>query len=116
MRSLSTVNPRVQPIRSAITVAGIVGQAASSSRMRGSTASTIDPPPTRRSYRGDPSAVSARFTVVFETPITLAITLIGIPSARYSRRISAQSSTLNTSLPPGSARARVYEGSTFRRR
>jgi hypothetical protein len=40
---LSTVNERVQPIRSAITVAGIIGQAASSSRMRGSTASTIDP-------------------------------------------------------------------------
>jgi hypothetical protein len=99
-RSLSTVSDRVQPIRSAITVAGIVGHAWSSSRMRGSTASTIDPPPTRRSYRGGPSAASARFTVFFETPITRATALIGIPSARYSRRISAQSSTLNTSLPP----------------
>ena len=42
-RSLSTVSPRVQPIRSAITVAGIVGHAASNSRIRGSTSSTIDP-------------------------------------------------------------------------
>ena len=34
---------RSQPIRSAITVAGIVGHAANNSRIRGSTASTIDP-------------------------------------------------------------------------
>jgi hypothetical protein len=47
-RSLSTVSDRVQPIRSAMTVAGIVGHAANSPRMRGSTASTIDPPPARR--------------------------------------------------------------------
>jgi hypothetical protein len=40
---LSTVNDRSQPIRSAMTVAGIVGHAASSSRMRGSTPSTTDP-------------------------------------------------------------------------
>jgi hypothetical protein len=88
-RSLSTVSDRVQPTRSAITVAGIVGHAASSSRMRGSTASTIDPPPARRSYRGGPTPASARFTVFLEQPITLATCLIGIPSARYSRRISA---------------------------
>jgi hypothetical protein len=44
---LSTVNEWVQPIRSAITVAGIVGHAASSSRMRGSTGSTIEPRDTR---------------------------------------------------------------------
>ena len=42
-RSLSTVNDRVQPIRSAITVAGIVGHASSSSRTCGSTSSTIEP-------------------------------------------------------------------------
>ena len=42
-RSLNTVIPRDQPIRSAITVAGIVGHAANSSRIRGSTSSTIDP-------------------------------------------------------------------------
>jgi hypothetical protein len=45
---LSTVSDLVQPIRSAITVAGIVGHACSNSRIRGSTASTIDPPPARR--------------------------------------------------------------------
>jgi hypothetical protein len=38
--------------------------------------------------------------VFFEHPITLATCLIGIRSARCSRRISAQSSTLNTSLHP----------------
>jgi hypothetical protein len=76
-----------------------VGHAASSSRILGSTASTIDPP-AGRSYRGGPSAPSARFTVFLEHPITLAICLIGICSPRCSRRISAQSSTLNTSLPP----------------
>jgi hypothetical protein len=96
---LSTVSECRQPIRSAITVAGIVGHAASSSRIRGSTPSTIDPRGVRW-YRGGPSAASARFTVFFEQPITLATALIGMCSARCSRRISAQSSTLNTSLPP----------------
>jgi hypothetical protein len=38
--------------------------------------------------------------VFLETPITLAIARIGMPSARRSRRISAQSSTPNTPLPP----------------
>jgi hypothetical protein len=38
--------------------------------------------------------------VFLETPITLAIAKIGMPSARRSRRISAQSSTPNTPLPP----------------
>ncbi|WP_431684124.1 hypothetical protein [Kitasatospora sp. KL5] len=37
------VSPRVQPIRSAITVAGIVGVCFSSSRMAGSKTSTADP-------------------------------------------------------------------------
>jgi hypothetical protein len=37
---------------------------------------------------------------VRETPSTRAICLIGMPSARCSRRISAQSSTDNTSVPP----------------
>jgi hypothetical protein len=45
-------------------------------------------------------ATNAFFTVFFEHPNTRAITLIGIRSARCSRRISAQSSTLNTALPP----------------
>jgi hypothetical protein len=39
-RTFSCVPPRSQPIRSAITVAGIRGHAASSSRICGSTAST----------------------------------------------------------------------------
>src|SRR5215211_6907530 len=82
-----------------MTVAGIVGQACSNSRIRGSTPSTTEPRGVR-AYRGGPSVASARLTVFFETPITLATALIGICSARHSRRISAQSSTPNTSLPP----------------
>jgi hypothetical protein len=66
-------------IRSATTVAGIVGHARSSSRIRGSTSSTTEPRGTR-SYRGGPSLRNAAFTVFFEHPIARAITLIGIPS------------------------------------
>ena len=67
----------------------------------------------RRSYRGGPVAASARFTVFFEHPITLAIALIGIPSARCSRRISAQSSTPNTSLPPRLGSSQGPRGVSF---
>ena len=98
----STRIDRSQPIRSAITVAGIVGYASSSSRIRGSTASTTDPA-RGRSYFGGPSLATAARTVFLETPITRAISLIGISSARCSRRISAQSSTDSTPSPPGSA-------------
>jgi hypothetical protein len=52
-------------IRSAITVAGIVGQACSNPRIRGSTASTTDPPGGRR-YGGGSSAANAFFTVFLE--------------------------------------------------
>jgi len=45
--------------------------------------------------------------VFLETPNTRAISEIGIPSARRSRRISAQSSTPNTRFLPGSVHARV---------
>jgi hypothetical protein len=104
---LNTVSPRDQPILSAITVAGILGYAPSSSRIRGSTSSTIDPAGCR-TYRGGRSEASAALTVLREQPITPAIVLIGILSARRSRRISAQSSTDNTpSSSPGSVRARV---------
>src|SRR3954468_8861685 len=111
-------------MRSAITVAGIVGTACSSSRIRGSTSSTTDPRG-GRSYFGGPSLRNAAFTVFFETPMTRAITLIGIRSDRCNRRISAQSSTASTRSLPGSARARVSgggqlcaaaRGSVFRRR
>ena len=98
----STRIDRSQPIRSAITVAGIAGYARSSSRIRGSTASTIDPA-RARSYFGGPSLAIAARTVFLDTPITRAISLIGSPSARCSRRISAQSSTSSTLFLPGSA-------------
>jgi hypothetical protein len=88
----STRIERVQPIRSPITVAGIVGYALSSSRMRGSTASTIDPA-SLRSYLGGASERSAAFTVFREMPNTRAISEIDTFSARRSRRISAQPST-----------------------
>lgn len=91
-RSLSTVIPRSHPIRSAITVAGIVGVSRSSSRICTSTASTTEPL-AGRSYFGGRSLASARLTVFFEMPRCRAIARIGICSARCSLRISAQSST-----------------------
>jgi hypothetical protein len=101
-----------QAIRSAITVAGIVGHACNNSRIRGSTKSTTDPVRDRR-YAGGPSAANAFRTVFFEQPNTRAITLIGIRSARCSRRISAQSSTLNTHFPLTSAEVSITEGVSF---
>ena len=87
-----TVIPRSYPIRSAITVAGIVGVSLSSSRICTSTASTTEPL-AGRSYFGGRSLASACFTVFFEMPRCRAIARIGICSARCSLRISAQSST-----------------------
>src|SRR4051812_9713644 len=95
--------PRVQPIRSAITVAGIRASSVSCSRIFASTASTIDPAGLRSYFGAVADAIAAR-TVFLETPNFLAIALIGNPSARCSRRISAQSSTDNT---PSSPSARV---------
>jgi len=95
-----------QPIRSAITVAGIVGYARNSSRTRGSNASTTDPIG-RRTYRGGASLTNAALTVFREIPRNRAISEIAKPSARRSRRISAQSSTPNTRFLPGSTPARV---------
>ena len=94
------------PIRSAITLAGIVGYAASSSRIRGSNASATDPFGSR-SYLGGPSDRSAARTVFRDTFLIRAICLIGSPSARWSRLISAQSSTSITCFLPGSVRARI---------
>jgi hypothetical protein len=87
-------------------VAGIGGNAASSSRIRGSNASATDPCGAR-AYFGGLSLASAACTVFREIPITRAISAIGMPSARRSRRISAQSSTLSTCSLPGSAGATI---------
>jgi hypothetical protein len=94
------------PIRSAITVAGIRGNAASSSRIRRSKASTSDPD-RARSYLGGTSLANAAFTVFREQPISRAISEIETPSDLRSRRISAQSSTISTCFLPGSTSARV---------
>jgi hypothetical protein len=48
-----------------------------------------------------------------EHPTTRAIALIGIPSARCSRRISAQSSTANSRFLLTSTEASVPEGVNF---
>jgi len=95
-----------QPTRSAITVAGIRGNARSSSRIRGSYSSTSDPAGSR-SYIGGPSLANAAFTVFREQPTTRAISEIDTPSDLRSRRISAQSSTISTCFLPGSTPARV---------
>jgi hypothetical protein len=100
-RFFSTVSPRSQPILSAITVADIVGYAFSSSRIRGSAASTIDPAG-RRTYFAGPSLASAVRTVFLEIPSSRAIAFTGMPSARCSRRISAQPA-LTAPFLPGSA-------------
>jgi hypothetical protein len=69
--------------------------------MRGSTESTIDPAE-RRSYLGGASDANAAYTVFREIFSTRAICATGNFSARRSRRISAQSSTLSTYFLPGS--------------
>ena len=111
-RSFNTGIQRSHPTRSAITVAGIVGTACSCSRIRGSNASTADPAGVR-TYLGGPSPPAPRDRVL-EHPNVLAITLIGIPSARCNRRISAQSSTDNTRFLLPRAEVRVSEGVSFR--
>ncbi|OIQ80460.1 hypothetical protein GALL_377780 [mine drainage metagenome] len=95
IRSLRIVNDPVQPIRSAITVAGIVGNSASSTRTRASTASTLEPRDAR-SYFGGRSEANALDTVFREIPNRLAIPACEMPSDRCSRRISAQFSTVIT--------------------
>ena len=71
---------------------GIAGYARNNSRIRGSTASTIDPAGLR-SYLGGASDSNAARTVFLEIPNTRAICEIDSFSARRNRRISAQSST-----------------------
>jgi hypothetical protein len=94
-RSLKVRIEYEQPIRSAITVAGIRGKAANNSRIRGS-ASSASEPAAARWYFGGPLEANAAFTVFREIPNTRAISEIDNCSDRRNRRISAQSSTLNT--------------------
>jgi hypothetical protein len=89
------VMPRLHPIRSAITVAGMLGQSRSSARICGSNSSTAEGF-CARSYLGGASERIAVLTVFLATPNCRAIALVPICSAKASRRISAQSSTDNT--------------------
>lgn len=82
------------------TILGIDGYAFSSSRIRGSNSSATDPFGSR-SYLGGPSDRSAARTVFRDTFLIRAICLTGRPPARWSRLISAQSSTLIISFLPG---------------
>ena len=84
----------VHPTRSAITVAGISGSAASSARTRASNAAKDDSAGDR-TYRGGESDPTALTTVVREIPNRRAIAAFGTPSAA-SLRISAQSSKVIT--------------------
>lgn len=93
IRFCSTVIPLDQPIRSAITVAGMSGTSFNSLGISGSTASTIEPC-SARSYFGGVSESSAARTVFRAIPNLRAIVLTPNPSALGSRRISAQSSAL----------------------
>jgi len=85
------------------TVPGIVGTRSNCSRIASSNESTADPD-RFRSYLGGPSEAIAARTVFREIPNVLAIVLIPNPSARWSRRISAQSSTDDNSLRSSDSR------------
>lgn len=61
--------------------------------------STTEPAALRR-YRGGPSLANVDFTVFLEIPSTRAISEIDTPADTRNRRISAQSSTLNTCSSP----------------
>jgi hypothetical protein len=89
----NTLADRVQPTRSPITD----GNSANSARIAGSNTSTADGLGGRE-YLGGSAAANARRTALRHTPNRLEIALIGIPSARCNRRISAQSSTASTPL------------------
>ena len=80
-----------QPTRSAITVAGMSGNSASSTRTRRSNGPN-DVGTGFRSYFGGASDARARATVDLPIPRSRATCRCGTPSAT-SRRISAQSST-----------------------
>lgn len=80
-----------QPSRSAITVAGISGNSARSSRTRASNGES-DVGTGFRSYFGGTSDATALATVDLPIPSCRATCRYGTPSAT-SRRISAQSST-----------------------
>jgi hypothetical protein len=69
---LELVIPRVQPTRSAITVAGIVGTSLSWARIASSNASTAEPAGLRSDF-GGPSEASALRTVFRETFNVLAM-------------------------------------------
>ena len=115
-RSLNTVIQRVQPIRSAITVAGIVGTSLQQLPDRGSTASTTDPAGCR-SYFGGPSEANAARTVFLETPNIPRDHLDRHPLRPMQPRISAQSSTANNSLLLSARKPRLRRrGSKFGRR
>lgn len=67
--------PRAHPMRSATTVAGIVGQSFSSARIRSSKASTADVCRGRRYEGGSPDLTATR-TVLRATPTRFAIVLM----------------------------------------
>jgi hypothetical protein len=94
------VIPRLQPIRSAMTVVGIRGCSDNGRRISVSNRSTAEGRGWRLNTGGETERTADR-TVFLDTPNCRTISLIDKPSARYSRRISAQSSTFSTSFLPG---------------
>jgi hypothetical protein len=84
--------------RSAITVAGIRGNAASSSRIRGPYPSTSDPD-RARTYLGDSSLANAAF-VFREQPISRAISEIETPIARSASASLTASSARDSPRSP----------------
>jgi len=76
-----------------------------------SYATLTNPPTSDDTWAG--LIANAVFTVFLDTPITRAISVIGIGSARRGRRTSAQSSTLSTRFLPARFKARSWEAGQF---
>ena len=64
-------------------------------------------------YLGEPPLTTAARSVLREIPSVLVIGLIGNPSARSNRRISAKSSTDSNSLPVSADAESQPKGSEF---
>jgi hypothetical protein len=90
---------RVHPIRSAITVEGIVGNSANSARISPSNTSTALPRGAREYFGGDSDA-SVISAVRLAIPSLVAIALVLVPSLLRRRRFSAQLSTVITPREP----------------
>jgi hypothetical protein len=112
-RSFSEVIDRSRPIRSAITVAVIVGHSFNSTWIYRIHRATSTGPPIDRGS----SVASAMRTVFRAIPNFRTIAFVRHPSARRNRRISGQSSKFSTPHAQGErSKFSVTTGQLFTRR